>query len=87
MSRILICTTDATKNYPTDCVVVCTSPDEHHRTAPTGYNEYLEWCEEMDKTHVQSRCSGCGLWVIWTPRPQKVWRFPALPAASPGGPQ
>lgn len=35
---------------------------------PSGYRNWHEWAERMATTHVQQRCPGCGLWVIWTPK-------------------
>jgi hypothetical protein len=37
-----------------------------------GYIEFAEWMHKMSKTHVQSRCSICGLWAIWTPKEATV---------------
>lgn len=39
-----------------------------HTPEPTGYVAWHVWAEEMAKTHKQSRCPGCGLWAIWTPK-------------------
>ena len=39
-----------------------------HTEGPTGYVQWHAWAERMAKTHVQSKCPGCGLWVIVTPK-------------------
>lgn len=36
-----------------------------HTPSPTGYIAWTEWAEEMRKTHEQTRCEGCGLWLVW----------------------
>lgn len=33
-----------------------------------NYHAVAEWAERMLKTHTQSRCPGCGFYVIWTPK-------------------
>lgn len=46
-------------------------PCDDHADAPAGSwgdREFLEWAEEMEKTHVNEQCIGCGLWKIWTPK-------------------
>jgi hypothetical protein len=40
-----------------------------HRTGPAGYLARADWAENMLKTHTQSQCTTCGLWVVWTPKP------------------
>lgn len=40
---------------------------EDHTPCPEGYIQWHAWAEEMAKTHRQSKCPGCGLYVIWTP--------------------
>lgn len=42
--------------------------DPKHRTGPSSYNARADWSEQMTKTHVQSQCPVCGLWVVWTPK-------------------
>ena len=39
-----------------------------HTHGPDGYFAWHEWAEEMQKTHRQRKCPGCGLFAIWTPR-------------------
>ena len=36
---------------------------------PEGYVERSLWADEMMKTHKQVKCKGCGLYVIWEPKP------------------
>lgn len=48
--------------------MTCHSVKEHNDQPGLGYGAFFDWCREKDKTHKQTRCSGCGRWVIWTPR-------------------
>lgn len=44
-------------------------PDRAKHTDPPSY-DYLafhEWMEQMQATHRQKCCPGCGFWVIWEP--------------------
>lgn len=34
---------------------------------PTGYIAWFEWAERKAKTHKQTRCPDCGLFVVWKP--------------------
>lgn len=45
----------------------CTNAAKH-TDGPDGYAAWHEWAERMGKSHVQSRCPGCGYWKIWTPK-------------------
>ena len=40
----------------------------NHAESPGGYVQWHEWAAAMKKTHDQSQCPGCGLWLIWTPK-------------------
>lgn len=40
----------------------------NHTPVPFGYIARAEWAERMAKTHRQTKCPGCGLWMIWVPR-------------------
>lgn len=40
-----------------------------HTPAPRPYLAWHLWAEQMDRTHTQHRCAGCGLYQIWTLRP------------------
>jgi len=42
---------------------------EPHTEAPRGYLAWQEWAQRMDRTHNARQCRGCGLWVIWEPKP------------------
>lgn len=42
--------------------------DPNHRIGPSGYLARANWADQMIKSHVQSQCPRCGLWVIWTPK-------------------
>lgn len=39
-----------------------------HEPWPRGYCESSEYADKMMETHDQSQCSGCGMWLIWTPK-------------------
>lgn len=41
---------------------------ELHYDLPEGYVAWHETVSKLAKTHRQSKCPGCGLWKIWTPR-------------------
>lgn len=44
-------------------------PDEalHAVGQPDGYFARRAWANGMLRTHVQTRCPGCGLWRVWRP--------------------
>lgn len=35
---------------------------------PAGYLSWFDWARRMNKTHVQNRCTSCGLWHVWVSR-------------------
>ena len=37
-----------------------------HTYGPSDYTAVFDWAEETAKTHKQSKCDECGLWMIWT---------------------
>ena len=39
-----------------------------HTYGPSRYLAYLEWAEQMSRTHTQRKCGGCGLYHIWVPK-------------------
>jgi hypothetical protein len=41
---------------------------EKHTPCPPGFMQWHEWAEKKSKTHVQVKCDGCGLYVIWKPK-------------------
>jgi len=41
---------------------------EDHTASPEGYIEWHAWAERISKTHKQEKCTGCGRYVIWTPK-------------------
>ena len=43
-----------------------------HTPSPKGYNQWHAWARKMSRTHKQEKCSGCGLYAIWTPRRHKA---------------
>lgn len=45
---------------------------EDHMPCPDGYIQWHAWAVEMNKTHKQRQCQGCGLWAIWEPRDQSA---------------
>ena len=42
----------------------------HHTECPNGYLQWHEWARRMSKAHKQIKCSGCGLFAIWVPKPE-----------------
>ena len=44
------------------------SSDPNHRIGPNNYIKRIEWAEKLAKTHTQSQCPKCDLFVIWTPK-------------------
>lgn len=44
---------------------------EDHAICPEGYIQWHAWAEQMSKTHQQSKCGGCGRYVIWIPKSTK----------------
>ena len=36
-----------------------------HTYGPDRYLSWHEWAARMARTHAQSRCTGCGYYVIW----------------------
>ena len=44
----------------------CPRQSSHTRAAePYGYLERQAWFDRMAKQYRQTRCDGCGYWVIW----------------------
>ncbi len=39
--------------------------NKEHTEMPNGYVNWHTWMGEMRKTHNQTRCPDCKLWVIW----------------------
>jgi hypothetical protein len=39
-----------------------------HTPCPAGYVQWWSWCEQMNRTHDQKACEGCGHWAIWYER-------------------
>jgi hypothetical protein len=53
----------------TEREATCTNVAEHHQPGiPDGYIQRAEWFRLMGKTHRQTQCSGCGLYVVWVPK-------------------
>ena len=42
---------------------------DNHTPCPEDYIGWHLWAEFMGKTHTQRKCSGCGLYAIWEPKP------------------
>lgn len=38
-----------------------------HVYGPDGYIQWHAWAQKMSKTHRQTRCPGCGFWLIRYP--------------------
>jgi hypothetical protein len=48
---------------------LCPNAKNHHQPGiPDGYLDRQDWFEKMAKTHVQTFCPSCRLWVIWVPK-------------------
>ena len=46
--------------------VECPNDADHHEPGkPEAYLKRQEWAAKLRKTHIQKRCQGCALWVIW----------------------
>lgn len=50
----------------------CRTPERHRPDEPGGFVAWTEWAEQMDKTHTQRRCPGCGLFAVWVPRKREA---------------
>lgn len=61
-SRGILCTLD----YPRPTPNPACPNAARHEPWPTGYIAASDYADEMMKTHEQSQCLDCGLWVIWT---------------------
>lgn len=48
--------------HPEEC-------EPHTPGQPDGVAQWHDWRIEMEKTHVQRQCKGCGLWDIWELKP------------------
>lgn len=40
----------------------------HHTPCPADYASWMIWAERMTKGFEQTRCPGCGLYLIWEAR-------------------
>jgi hypothetical protein len=47
----------------------CCPNAAEHTDGPSGYVAWFEWAARAAKKSKQTRCPGCGLFKIWTPRP------------------
>lgn len=45
----------------------CPNVDQH-TPAPASYTGWHHWATRMSRTHMQTRCPGCGLYEIWIPK-------------------
>jgi hypothetical protein len=62
--RIWLCPVEQDLEIPNpDC-----PKSELHTPSPSGYMRWHDWASRMAYKHSQSKCPGCGLYVIWTPR-------------------
>lgn len=41
---------------------------EDHTPCPDGYIAWHDWARKMNRTHLATKCKGCGLFKIWVPR-------------------
>lgn len=51
-----------------DTTPIAACEEQHFPNQPKGYLQWHDWAQEMNRTHVQSRCTRCGLWQVWTAR-------------------
>lgn len=54
-----------------------------HTPRPDGYLNFCDWAEAMAKTHRQTKCPGCGLFIVWVPRRGRKQRRGASSQARP----
>jgi hypothetical protein len=50
----------------------CPNIAGHTKGIPAGYGERAEWAMRMGRTHRQTRCPGCDLYVIWVPKKKRA---------------
>ena len=43
-----------------------------HTEGPEGYLQWFGWVEKKVKTHKQVECDGCGRYLIWVKRVNRV---------------
>jgi hypothetical protein len=53
----------------------CPQADQH-TPAPASYTGYHHWSARMSRTHMQTRCPGCGLYEVWIPKVARPARTP-----------
>jgi hypothetical protein len=49
---------------------------DRHTPAPASYTGWHHWAARMSRTHMQTRCPGCGLYEIWIPKVARPARTP-----------
>ena len=50
----------------------CPRKDLHNEPGkPAGYAAQDAWARKLSKTHRQTRCPACGLYVVWVPIPKR----------------
>lgn len=45
---------------------------EDHTSCPSGFLDWHKWATKLKKTHRQRKCQGCGLYLIWEPKPSRL---------------
>lgn len=48
--------------------VPCPNEAEHTPCPVGAWPAWWSWAEQMNRTHGQRKCEGCGRWAIWYPR-------------------
>lgn len=48
--------------------ITCPDREQHTEEPIMGYSGFFIWAARMDKTHRQTKCSGCGRYRIWKKR-------------------
>lgn len=56
----------------------CPQADQH-TPSPASYTGWHHWAARMSRTHMQTRCPGCGLYEIWIPKVARRARTPDAP--------
>jgi hypothetical protein len=68
-NQVFICDLGYDPGMPLFTPPATTPECEPHTPHPSGYVAHSEWADLMMETHDQRQCRGCGLWMIWEPKP------------------
>ncbi len=53
---------------PLDSLTACPNASAHNDDKPSDYTQEEQWARRKLRTHEQTQCPDCGLWVIWVPK-------------------